>query len=399
MCYTFDISLYPQAIAMGYSALGKQCVNISPCPLYLTIIFHSFGSFTHPMIEIDGSIGEGGGQILRTSVALSALTLTPVIVKNIRAKRDKPGLRNQHVTAIKAVAAVADADVEGLELGSSEIIFVPKRRKGGTFVFDIGTAGSTTLVLQALLPVLAFSEGQSNVTLIGGTNNPMAPQIDYFLHVLNPMLFRMGFSYELTLVRRGFYPRGGGIITVAVEPISSVEPINVVEVGSLGIIYGISHSTNLPEHVAYRQAGAAKAFLEHAGYPDAVIDVEPWREGEGRSAGSGIVLWAETSTGGIISGDALGERGKPAEKVGRDAAADLVKQLGTGAPVDRHLGDQLIIWMAMARWPSTIRPAEITLHALTTIKIVEHVTGCKFAVKGYEGTSGVIQCAGGITLR
>ncbi len=351
------------------------------------------------MIEIDGSIGEGGGQILRTSVALSALTLTPVVVKNIRAKRDKPGLRNQHVTAIKAVAAAADADVEGLELGSSEIIFVPKRRKGGAFMFDIGTAGSTTLVLQALLPVLAFSEEQSNVTLTGGTNNPMAPQIDYFLHVLNPMLLRMGFPYELILVRRGFYPTGGGIITVAVEPISLVESINVVDVGSLDIIDGVSHSTNLPEHVAYRQASAAKEFLEHEGYADVAIDVEPRRAGQGHSAGSGIILWAETSTGGIISGDALGERGKPAEKVGRDAAADLVGQLRARAPIDRHLGDQLIIWMAMARRPSTIKPTEITRHALTTIAIVEHMTGCKFTVKGYEGTSGVIRCAGSVERR
>jgi RNA 3'-terminal phosphate cyclase (ATP) len=351
------------------------------------------------MIEIDGRIGEGGGQILRTSVALSALTLKPITVKNIRARREKPGLRNQHVTAIKAVAAVAGADVEGLELGSSEINFIPKRRKGGTFTFDIGTAGSTTLVLQALLPVLAFSEGQSNVTLIGGTNNPMAPQIDYFIHILNPVLLKMGFSYGLTLVRRGFYPRGGGLITVAVKPTSSVEPVNIVEAGSLGTTYGISHSTNLPEHVAYRQASAAKEFLEHAGYSDVVIDVEPRRGGEGHSAGSGIVLWAETSTGGIIGGDALGERGKPAEKVGRDAAADLVKQLGTGAPIDKHLGDQLIIWMAMARGPSTIKPAEITLHALTTIKIVEHVTGCKFTVKGFEGVPGVIRCAGCVELK
>ena len=211
------------------------------------------------MMEVDGSIGEGGGQILRTSVALSALTQKPIIVKNIRAKRDKPGLRNQHMTAIKGVAAIVDADVDGLELGSSEITFAPKRWKGGEFTFDIGTAGSTTLVLQALLPVLAFSKRHSNVTLIGGTNNPMAPQIDYFIHVLNPVLSRMGFTYELTLVRRGFYPRGGGLITVSVEPISSIEPINIVEVGSLDSIHGISHSTRLPKHVAYRQAVARKS--------------------------------------------------------------------------------------------------------------------------------------------
>ena len=351
------------------------------------------------MMEIDGSIGEGGGQILRTSVALSALTQKPIIIKNIRAKRDKSGLRNQHMTAIKAVAAIVDADVDGLELGSSEITFVPKRWKGGEFTFDIGTAGSTTLVLQALLPVLAFSKRHSNVALIGGTNNPMAPQIDYFIHVLNPVLSKMGFPYELTLVRRGFYPRGGGLITISVEPISSIEPINIVEMGSLGSIHGISHSTKLPKHVAYRQAVAANEYLTSAGYSDAVIDIEARQERDGVSAGSGVVLWAETSTGGIIGGDALGERGKPAENVGRDAAADLVGQLITGAPVDRHLSDQLIIWMAMAVGPSAIRPTEITLHALTSVKLVEQVTGCKFTVEGYEGAPGVIQCAGGVKLR
>lgn len=351
------------------------------------------------MMEIDGTIGEGGGQILRTSVALSALTQKPIIVKNIRAKRDKPGIRNQHMTAVKAVAAIVDADVDGLALGSSEITFAPKRRKGGEFTFDIGTAGSTTLVLQALLPVLAFSKRHSNVTLIGGTNNPMAPQIDYFIHVLNPVLSEMGFPYELTLIRRGFYPRGGGLITISVEPISSIEPINIVEVGSLRSIHGISHSTKLPKHVAYRQAVAAKEYLTSAGHSDAVIDIEARQENDGVSAGSGVVLWAETSTGGIIGGDALGERGKPAEKVGRDAAADLVGQLRTGAPIDRHLGDQLIIWMAMAIGPSAIMPTEITPHALTLVKLVEQVTGCKFTVKGYEGAPGVIQCAGGVKLR
>jgi len=351
------------------------------------------------MMEVDGSIGEGGGQVLRTSVALSALTQKPIIVKNIRAKRDKSGLRNQHMTAIKAVAAIVDADVDGLELGSSEITFAPKRWTGGEFKFDIGTAGSTTLVLQALLPVLAFSKRHSNITLIGGTNNPMAPQIDYFIHVLNPILAKMGFSYELTLIRRGFYPRGGGLITISVEPISSIEPINIIELGSLESIKGLSHSAKLPEHVAYRQAVAAKEYLASTGYSDVTIEIEVRQETEVFSAGSGIVLWAETSTGGIIGGDALGERGKPAEKVGRDAAIDLVGQLRTGAPIDRHLGDQLIIWMAMAVGPSAIMPTEITLHALTSMKIVEQLTGRKFTVTGHEGARGVIQCAGGVKLR
>ncbi|MGZ7133726.1 MAG: RNA 3'-terminal phosphate cyclase [Halobacteriota archaeon] len=351
------------------------------------------------MIEIDGSIGEGGGQVLRVCIALSALTGESVAIKNVRVNRANPGLRPQHVTAMRALAEVANAKVDGLDLGSSEVTFVPGRRRGGVYRFDVKTAGSTTLMLQALLPVLAFADQPSSVTLIGGTNNPLAPQVDYVINVLNPVLATMGFFYELRLIRRGFYPRGGGVLTAVVTPVERLNAINVVSMGSLRDIRGISHSRNLPAHVAKRQAEAATQSCTRAGYPNVSIELDSDQRKENPSAGSGIVLWAETSTGGRLAGDALGARGKPAELVGREGAARLLTQVSKGAPFDVHLGDQLVIWLALAEGRSRIAISELTLHTVTAVKVTEIVTGRQFKISGEIGAPGVIDCTGGITPR
>ncbi|MGZ4861298.1 MAG: RNA 3'-terminal phosphate cyclase [Halobacteriota archaeon] len=351
------------------------------------------------MIKIDGSIGEGGGQVLRVCIALSALTGESVAIKNVRVNRANPGLRPQHVTAMRALAEVANAKVDGLDLGSSEVTFVPGRRRGGVYRFDVKTAGSTTLMLQALLPVLAFADQPSSVTLIGGTNNPLAPQVDYVINVLNPVLATMGFFYELRLIRRGFYPRGGGVLTAVVTPVERLNAINVVSMGSLRDIRGISHSRNLPAHVAKRQAEAATQSCTRAGYPNVSIELDSDQRKENPSAGSGIVLWAETSTGGRLAGDALGARGKPAELVGREGAARLLTQVSKGAPFDVHLGDQLVIWLALAEGRSRIAISELTLHTVTAVKVTEIVTGRQFKISGEIGAPGVIDCAGGITPR
>ncbi|MGZ4852712.1 MAG: RNA 3'-terminal phosphate cyclase [Halobacteriota archaeon] len=351
------------------------------------------------MIKIDGSIGEGGGQVLRVCIALSALTGESVAIKNVRVNRANPGLRPQHVTAMRALAEVANAKVDGLDLGSSEVTFVPGRRRGGVYRFDVKTAGSTTLMLQALLPVLAFADQPSSVTLIGGTNNPLAPQVDYVINVLNPVLATMGFFYELRLIRRGFYPRGGGVLTAVVTPVERLNAINVVSMGSLRDIRGISHSRNLPAHVAKRQAEAATQSCTRAGYPNVSIELDSDQRKENPSAGSGIVLWAETSTGGRLAGDALGARGKPAELVGRAGAAQLLTQLSKGAPFDVHLGDQLVIWLALAEGRSRIAISELTLHTVTAVKVTEIVTGRQFKISGEIGAPGVIDCTGGITPR
>ncbi|MFZ0012395.1 MAG: RNA 3'-terminal phosphate cyclase [Halobacteriota archaeon] len=351
------------------------------------------------MINIDGSIGEGGGQVLRVCLALSALTGESVAIKNVRVNRANPGLRPQHLTAIRALAEVANAKTSGLDLGSSEVTFVPGRMRGGIYSFDAKTAGSTTLILQALLPVLAFVDQPSSVTLIGGTNNPLAPQVDYVINVLNPVLASMGFFYELRLIKRGFYPRGGGVLKVVVTPVERLTAINVISMGSLRDIKGISHSRNLQAHVAERQAEAATQSCARAGYPNVSIERDSDQKEENPSTGSGIVLWAETSTGGRLAGDALGARGKPAELVGREGAGRLLTQLSKGAPFDVHLGDQLVIWLALAEGRSRIAISKLTLHTVTALKVTEMLAGCRFKISGEVGGPGVIDCAGGITPR
>jgi RNA 3'-terminal phosphate cyclase (ATP) len=350
------------------------------------------------MIEIDGSIGEGGGQVLRVCLALSALTRKPITIKNIRVNRTNPGLRSQHLTAIRAVAEVTAAKVSGLAIGSSKLVFSPGPIHGGTFHFDAKTAGSTTLILQALLPVLAFADQRSSVTIIGGTNNPLAPQADYVINVLNPVLVSMGFRYRFRLIKRGFYPRGGGLIHVLTEPVDELHPINIVDMGALQGIRGISHSRNLPAHIVERQANAAKQSCSRAGFQTASFVHDVGQGAKSHSTGSGVVLWAETSTGGRLAGDSLGAPGKPAERVGEEAAAKLLSQLSMGAPIDTHLSDQLIVWLALAQGRSSIKTTTLTLHAVTAIKVTETLTDSQFKIRGKVGTSGTIQCQAGAPL-
>lgn len=348
------------------------------------------------MIEIDGSIGEGGGQVLRICLALSALTQKPVTIKNIRLNRKNPGLRSQHSTAIRALAEVTAAKVGGLAIGSSKLVFSPGPIRGGTFHFDVKTAGSTTLVLQALLPVLAFADQRSSVTLVGGTNNPFAPQADYVINVLNPVLVSMGFKHRFRLIKRGFYPRGGGLINVLTEPVNELHPVDIVNMGTVEGISGISHSCNLPTHVVERQANAAKRSCSRAGFQTTGFVCDPGLATKGPSTGSGVVLWAETSTGGKLAGDSLGAPGKPAERVGEEAAAKLLSQLSIGAPIDTHLSDQLIVWLALAKGRSRIKTTMLTLHAITAIKVTEKLTSSQFKIRGKVGESGIIQCISGV---
>lgn len=335
------------------------------------------------MITIDGSVGEGGGQILRTAIALSALTLRPIRVINIRAKRSNPGLRPQHITGIKAVAALCEAEVKGLRVGSREIEFIPRKRKAGVFRFDVGTAGSVSLVLQALLPVLAFAPGPCELHITGGTDVSWSPPIDYVRYVLAPMLEKMGFSIEVTVKRRGHYPKGGGYIICRSRPVETVlTPINVLERGEVKRIEGVSHCVRLPSHVAIRQARAAQLFLSKHGFENVQIKTEYYEPGKDPhlGPGSGIVLWAVCEKS-ILGADALGAKGKPAEKVGEEAASKLVEELATGRAIDSHLTDMLVPFMALAAGKSVISSTKLTLHAETNIMLAEIMLGVKFSVK------------------
>jgi RNA 3'-terminal phosphate cyclase (ATP) len=252
--------------------------------------------------------------------------------------------------------------------------------------------------LQALLPVLAFADQRSSVTLIGGTNNPLAPQADYVVNVLNPILANMGFLYRFRLIKRGFYPRGGGLVHVLVEPVDELHPIDIVNKGALQEIRGISHSRNLPPHVVERQANAAKQRCSRAGFKTASIVHDVGKGTKNPSTGSGVVLWTETSTGGRLAGDSLGAPGKPAERVGEEAATKLLSQLSVGAPIDTHLSDQLIVWLALAQGRSRIKTTTVTLHAVTAIKVTEMLTDSQFKIRGKVGTSGTIECQAGKAL-
>jgi len=337
-------------------------------------------------ILIDGSYGEGGGQIFRNSLAYAAVMLRPIKIINIRAKRRNPGLRPQHLTVLNALAKITNARVYGAEVGSKEVIFKPREIRGGSYRFDVGTAGSISLVLQGVLPVLLFADKESSVEIRGGTDVSWSPPIDAIRFVLRRGLELFGASVDIKVIRRGHYPRGGGIVRVHVEPVDFLRPIELLEQGKIKQICGISHCVRLPDHVAKRQANAARRFLEEKGL-SVNIDVEyyPPNKDPHLGPGSGIVLWAETTANALLEGDALGERGKPAEKVGEEAALELYDQIVKGGAVDKHHTDQLIIFMALAKGVSKIRSSEITMHTLTAIHIANKIIGAKFDLNGKLG--------------
>ncbi len=349
-------------------------------------------------VDIDGSMGEGGGQILRYSLGFSAVLLKPIHIYNIRAKRSNPGLRPQHLTAVKALQEITDAEVRGARVGSMELYFKPRRRKPGNYRFNIGTAGSISLVIQAILPALLFTEYRSHVTITGGTDVSWSPPIDYmrlvFLH--NTSLFGVG--AEIRVRRRGHYPRGGGLVELYVEPVRDrLRPVNIVERGGIKAVKGISHAVRLPRHVAERQASAARELIMGKLGLEPEIEIETYPPGRDPhlGPGSGIVLYAETESGTRLGGDSIGARGKRAERVGVEAASKLLEDLSTGMAFDRHMADMLIPYMFLAGGVSRVGVARITLHALTAIEVSRiFLPDVEARIEGVRDKPGVIMVSG-----
>ncbi len=335
------------------------------------------------MIEIDGAYGEGGGAVLRIATALSAVTSKSVKIFNIRSKRPKPGLMPQHLNAVKAVADISNAKVSGLELGSTELFFQPGVIRSGNYEIDIKTAGSITLILQAFMIPAAFADGPVKISITGGTDVRWSPSIDYFNKVTLPILKLMGYLANTKLIRRGHYPRGGGMLEVEIIPVPKLNPINIVEPNFCSI-RGISHSVNLPEHVATRQANAALKILKNKGY-NLQIDIEHSNNSLG--PGSGIFLWTDGPV--PVSGSSIGERGKKAEEVGVEAANEILYHISRRSAVDRYMGDQIIPYLAIAG-NSTIKTAELTQHALTNIHVTECFINKKINVIGKLGESAIL---------
>lgn len=346
-------------------------------------------------MEIDGSMGEGGGAVLRTALALSAVSGQDVLIRNIRAGRSKPGLAPQHLKGVEALAKLTDAEVEGAELRSRELRFKPRAIKGGRYRVDIGTAGSTTLILQVLMPAAAFAAKPLEVEVTGGTDNPLAPPANFLQNVTLPTLRKMGYRCDIELVRRGHYPRGGGLVRARIQPVEKLEALKLTEPGKVTAIRGISHCVRLPKRIAVQQAHSAERALLKAGYTaDVEAEFYEPEEDPHLGPGTGVVLWAETERGAILGSSSLGERGKPAEQVGREAAQALLKQLQTGCAVDRWLTDQLVPYLALADGESEITSAELTSHALTNVELVEKILDVEFEVQGEPGKPGRIRVEG-----
>jgi len=331
------------------------------------------------LIEIDGSEGEGGGQLLRCSVALSALTGREVRVFNIRAKRPKAGLAHQHLAAVRGVAALCEARVKGDSIGSRELVFSPGAIIGGRRRFDVGSAGSVSLVLQAcILPALR-SEKNTVLEITGGTNVRWSPPVDYYINVLFPILKKMGVGIHMRIDARGFYPEGGGKVTVEVEPAKELAPIDLSARGELKRLRGICFSQNLPEHVSKRISHSAKKSFLDEGEMHIESDMS-----NGGSTGAGICLFAEYENT-ILGADALGERGVPSEKVGTAAAEALKKETSGAGTLDVHSSDQLITFLALTRSGSVFRIREMSEHLKTQMWLIPRFLDVGFEVKTIPG--------------
>ncbi|KAG6861873.1 hypothetical protein C0995_010579 [Termitomyces sp. Mi166 len=360
---------------------------------------------------IDGSVLEGGGQILRNSASLSALLNKPVSIHKIRNARKPPGLRNQHRTGLELAAEISSARLTGATTGSEAIDFVPGRIDlPGSFTADCVTAGSTTLLLQIALPLLLFSPtpgtpSSSTLTLLGGTNATLAPQIDYSQYVLLPFLRRhFGLPpgcVELEIRKRGYFPKGGGEVYMRVTPVERLCAAKVLERGRVRHVGGIAHFAGLPTSVGREMVlGACRTLGELKGSNEGKVEVDirfkRERNEDTKGAGSGIVLWAELEGGGIIGGSAVGSKGIEPCKVGEEAAQELLRGLHADGCVDEWLQDQIIIFMALADGKSEIRCGRggLALHTKTAIWVAEQLTDAKFDVEEEPSGHTVIRCQG-----
>lgn len=348
------------------------------------------------MMVIDGSHGEGGGQVLRSSLSLSALLGEPIRIENIRVKRPNPGLQAQHLTGVRALARVCRAKLDGAELGSPTLTFTPgSSPRSGEYSWDVaearegGSAGATSLVFQALLTPLLLAEGSSRLFLRGGTHVAWSPPFHYLKMVYLPTLSQMGYQAEVDIEQWGWYPIGGGLMTALItgmsHPASGISGLNLTDRGELKRLYGISALSNLPRHVADRQKRRADKVLRREGF-DPEIEII---DAPSRGRGSALFLLAEFEhvRAGFTS---LGRKGKPAEKVAEEACTGFLRYYESGAALDQHLADQLILPLALAEGSSSFTTCRITQHLLTNIWVVEQFLETRPLVEGEEGKRGKV---------
>jgi RNA 3'-terminal phosphate cyclase (ATP) len=318
------------------------------------------------VIELDGSSGEGGGQILRTALALSMITGTAFRIERIRARRAKPGLLRQHLTAVNASARICGAELDGTGLGSQRLEFAPGKIRGGDYQFAIGSAGSCTLVMQTVLPALWFADGPSTVSISGGTHNPAAPPADFLMRTWLPLMRRMGVDMDLELIRHGFYPAGGGELRAGVRPISALRPLSLQRRGELRASRATAIVAGVPRDVAMRELATLVECLRAE-----LGEIEHDIRGLSSREGPGNALLLE-----LVYGDAselfmsLGEKGLPAEAVATRLVREVRRYLQSGAPVGEYLADQLLLPLALAG-AGSFRTAVLSSHLQTNLDVIE----------------------------
>jgi RNA 3'-terminal phosphate cyclase (ATP) len=337
------------------------------------------------MLIIDGSHGEGGGQILRSSLALALATGRPFRVVKIRAGRAKPGLLRQHLTAVKAAAEVSGADVTGAELGSRELTFIPGPVRAGAYTFPIGSAGSTLLVVQALLPALLVGDGTFTITIEGGTHNPQAPTFDYFVRVLAPVLRRLGAQVTAKLDRPGFYPAGGGRMHLTVTgggASSRLAQLELCERGAVQSRLVTSLLSALPRHVAEREIATACDILGWDASSCGIVEAA-------RSPGPGNAVSVEVACDHVTElFVAIGDKGVPAERVAKTAADEAAAWLAAGVPVGEYLADQLLVPLALGSG-GRFRTVQPSLHTTTQIDLLRQFIGVEVVARDIDASRGV----------
>lgn len=334
------------------------------------------------MIEIDGAQKSGSGTIVRYGVSLASILGKDIHMTNIRAKRKRPGLQMQHLKTIQACCRLTGGSVEDAELDSYEIRYLPGGKiRGGEYSWDIGTAGSTTLMSQCLLPLGLFADSRSVYTISGGLFQDFAPNAFHMKHVIMKLLRGFSASADIDIIRPGYYPKGSGTIKVVVDPVrNTLSPLRLTEQGKVTEIKGVALSSHLDERqVSRRMADTCLKVLARAGYR---ADIEIVNDTSAIQRGAALFIYAVTDTGCIIGADMAGKLGRTAEEIGRRVAKDLVEDIKSGATVDRHTADQLILYAALAEGESEYVIPRMTEHVDSNIWLVQEMLGAKAFLYG-----------------
>jgi RNA 3'-terminal phosphate cyclase (ATP) len=342
------------------------------------------------LVRIDGSQGEGGGQILRTAISLSAITGKPVEVINIRANRVNPGLRPQHIAGIKIIAELFHGKFENLKVGAEWIRFSPSDRfEGGSVKIDIGTAGSIPLTLMTVVPAVSLSDNCLQIEITGGTDVKASPTIDYIKYVVAKSYLSIGLKFSVDVLKRGYYPNGGGIVQSTINPCRRPDTIEFLASRHIEPKI-ISVCSQLPVHVAKRQVSSALVALEKKDIrcSNYTASIE-----SANSPGSSILVYCASDQGMYIGGDSIGELGKRAEFVGLEAAERFFESILAQATIDPFLADMLIVPLALSKGRSRYRIARVTPHLLTNLGVVSDIIGCKYNIHN-QGENNIVMIEG-----